>query len=698
MIDTPKDPKDMLEVQPFSVPGPGYSLTSATEAIALKVRAAIRMLVLDISSDTKSLYVARFGPLDGRLASTSSVTDVQVAWALIGMWLTARLSMPSQGSLSFSSAEQWFFGPCTMSPPLSGTISSKGCQSAEELMSKIEVVALADLMPYVLDPHGPSTRRDVIKDENNIIFQERRRTLGAYYTPSDVTDYMSNWVLTEQSGINVLDPACGSGVFLLALAKERTKRSHDPIKAFYGLYGIDIDPLAIDASCFVLTAFACQFQFHLQPAQVWHLVRLNMAVRDTLSIQSEANIFTPNSRLSFDRSQIVKQLIDYKRPLPKSTGLSRSNCDDTIETIFPEVDKGFDAVIGNPPYSPIGQRDDINLLAGKFSTLRGVKVSAQTNTFIPFVNLMWSLTKTNSRSAMIVPMSIAYHSAAPFRSLRCALQASGGKWKFHFFDRTPDAIFGDDVKQRTAILLREGNDNTSQIFTSKIHRWTSHHRGSLFSCLPEALDISEKDISRFIPKMSMGWEKYLYQEIQANMGLLASTIKCYDGTGKVHSSQSVVGVGSTAYNWLVLYRDVINTNDMTNSILYETQSSEIADWLYAVLASRVTLWLWRVQGDAFHVPSSFVLRLPYSWQPCSHIHHELAILGRTLWDRARANSVVSLNSGRRTVSFRTSDMEEIDTIDKLILSSFGMPPFVEQGLKEFVKDMILVGRKGTGGE
>ena len=64
-------------------------------------------------------------------------------------------------------------------------------------------------------------------------------------------------------------------------------------------------------------------------------------------------------------------------------------------------------------------------------------------------------------------------------------------------------------------------------------------------------------------------------------------------------------------------------------------TSEVADAAYAVLACRLTYWLWRVEGDAFHVQRGFLTRLPFQLGCLdSQTLGALADAGRELWRRS----------------------------------------------------------------
>lgn len=74
--------------------------------------------------------------------------------------------------------------------------------------------------------------------------QERKRT-GAYYTPKTITDKTVKDLCTSVSATGTfLDPSCGTGSFLLSLAK------HIPLSR---LYGCDIDPISVAITRFNLS-------------------------------------------------------------------------------------------------------------------------------------------------------------------------------------------------------------------------------------------------------------------------------------------------------------------------------------------------------------------------------------------------------------------------------------------------------------
>ena len=95
---------------------------------------------------------------------------------------------------------------------------------------------------------------------------EDRDTTKAYYTPSHLVDYVLGAVLPwdgEEWNLRILDPASGSGIFLVKVFQRlihrwRTVHNRDPLVSDLkplladNFYGVDINPNAVRVACFSL--------------------------------------------------------------------------------------------------------------------------------------------------------------------------------------------------------------------------------------------------------------------------------------------------------------------------------------------------------------------------------------------------------------------------------------------------------------
>jgi len=79
----------------------------------------------------------------------------------------------------------------------------------------------------------------------NFIDFDIRHSLGEYYTPKGLADYLVN--KTVNINDKCIDPTCGSGTFLIALLKYKlnNKKSIEEILDNYEVVGIDLNPIAI---------------------------------------------------------------------------------------------------------------------------------------------------------------------------------------------------------------------------------------------------------------------------------------------------------------------------------------------------------------------------------------------------------------------------------------------------------------------
>ena len=99
-----------------------------------------------------------------------------------------------------------------------------------------------------------ANRADIIgRIYEEIIPGEERRKLGEYYTPRDIAEFMTRWAIRGKEEV-VLDPACGSGTFLVESFYRLTELGCAPEKAIASLHGIDINPLAVLMSAVNLLA------------------------------------------------------------------------------------------------------------------------------------------------------------------------------------------------------------------------------------------------------------------------------------------------------------------------------------------------------------------------------------------------------------------------------------------------------------
>lgn len=150
-----------------------------------------------------------------------------------------------------------------------------------------------------------------------IIPPERRREMGEYYTPPAITDLITRLTVTDASN-TVLDPACGSGGFLVSAYHRLRNQLPEPIgshdRILSQLSGVEINRF---------------------PA---HLTAINLAIQDLSSYTHEVDI-------EINDFFNVAQNQRFGRVVAGASGQEWENEDKLTEQMG-----GFDAVVANPPY------------------------------------------------------------------------------------------------------------------------------------------------------------------------------------------------------------------------------------------------------------------------------------------------------------------------------------------------------------
>ena len=162
---------------------------------------------------------------------------------------------------------------------------------------------------------------------------EDRHNTSAYYTPPEIVDFVLNEVLpfeAETQNLSILDPACGSGIFLVEAYRRLVtlhRRAHgDQNPSFEELrdlltesiYGVDLSEDAIQVA-----AFSCYLALldFLEPKSIWEEVRFPTLKGTNLFVNDFFDRDAPFNDLRYDiivgnppwRSSLTEQAADYVR-------------------------------------------------------------------------------------------------------------------------------------------------------------------------------------------------------------------------------------------------------------------------------------------------------------------------------------------------------------------------------------------------
>jgi len=298
-----------------------------------------------------------------------------------------------------------FFDETELTKVIKGLYYGTGEQQEKYMFDEIPVDLLGSIYEQYLGTIlKGSEKRVKLESESG-----KRKEMGIYYTQPYIVDYIvsktvrecvKNKNLDEILQVKVLDPACGSGSFLvrafqeLCGAVEERLRNGDMSANLHAFQEYQ-DRLSLPQKKSILTS--CIFGVDLDEKAV-ELTQLNLLLtlldnetretRKLLLPEMKDNIKCGNSLIN-DRN-ISKRAFNWQAQ-------------------FPDIVKngGFDAVIGNPPYGADLTKDEKEYIEEQFS-------SKTKDTAAYFLEKACLLAK--SQFAFIVPKSIAFYSG--WKSIR----------------------------------------------------------------------------------------------------------------------------------------------------------------------------------------------------------------------------------------------------------------------------------------
>jgi len=182
---------------------------------------------------------------------------------------------------------------------------------------------------------------------------------GTHYTPTPLVDFVLSQLLTQDrldSCVRVLDPACGSGVFLVEAFKRfvQQRKKALPNKAISrgeltdillnSIIGIDVNLSAIQVAAFSLYLALLD---HLDPPDIRKHKQLPKLVYSSTGEDSGQNLFQANAfwLTESERALLQGHLKDGKT----------SEWNDDVAFLLqqpklPLLNNNFDIILGNPPW------------------------------------------------------------------------------------------------------------------------------------------------------------------------------------------------------------------------------------------------------------------------------------------------------------------------------------------------------------
>ena len=672
----------------LSHPIPGRSLGATVARVERPIRQAIQLLETAVKVDPK-ISISLFGCTAYGPGSVRESDEIRLSWFLINATLLHAFATNRTSAGSFCEALDWFLGDAVASRTLIACFSQQEMKAAERELIDLQISEdLLDLLPYVIEPHGHVTRKSL--ETCKIAKQKRaiKKVSGVYYTPSDVADFMIRSIAPNITNVTSwLDPACGTGVFLRSVQRMYVNKAGFGQKERIGflssqIYGIDKSALATDLASFVLLSeCALTSSPDVPPFAVWQKIKRNIVCMDALRL-------VPHSE-RFDLHDSDIQAV-------------------TLRDIFPTIgDAGFDRIVMNPPYTTIRVDKGLKNIWRSFS---GVEIGNSADIQLAFTEMMWRFGSIQSAAVAVLPLSVGTNTTKSYLRLREELLCSPGEKEFLFFDREPQALFGEDIKTRSVIVFRHGGEmHKDCVRTSRLLKWTGAQRPTIFA-RDRLVPIDKSQCKPFIPKVGTSIEALIYRRLKSSEVMLraGSFIPSINRIPLGEAAfiekdirERTLLVSSTAYNFVngffpgALPKVPPNpySTSPLNALTFSSQDNAFA--AYSALSSRICFWLWHVEGDGFHLTSDFLNRLPlWAAFDSSPLRKKMALCGRRMWNSAKERMIGSVNGGRQTYSFHCGHAHiAAMEVEKLLIETLGLSSVCTHSMDQFIESIVSIDGK-----
>lgn len=421
---------------------------------------------------------------------------------------------------------------------------------------------------------------------------EVKKAGGVYYTPTYIVDYIVKQTIgklidgkspDEIAALRILDPACGSGSFLLGayqllldhhlnwyVANRDKKLAQNKIYEsatgwrlttaekkrilLNNIFGVDIDRQAVE-----VTKLSLLLKVLEDETQETLGKQLSLFKERALP-NLDANIRCGNSLIGTD--YFVGQL------MPDADELRRVNPFDWARE-FPEVMRngGFDCVIGNPPWGAEFREDERSYLVNRYPAIP----TKTKDSYLYFVVKAIDTLRVAGILGFIIPNTwLLINNAKDFRRELLS-------WHVHEIIDHGDGVFKDAVVESATVILTKSRDADGQCRAVRIRK-------------------GETVVDHIIEKRSWLEDEFyrIIVDLDKNAQQLLKKLRKQSGT---FEQLCTITWGIKPYQ--VGYGDPPQTREMLENRIYHSDKPKGKDWKPLLVGSDVNRYSLRFPGNQF---------------------------------------------------------------------------------------------------
>ena len=337
--------------------------------------------------------------------------------------------------------------------------------------------------------------------------------------------------------------------------------------------------------------------------------------------------------------------------------------------------RGFDIVIGNPPYEALSQsmsRDDIDVL----KTNKHYQTTNVRNLYTLFCEIALALANpVGGVITMIVPFSIAF--GQRHKSLRDTFNASSEIISLRHHDNRPDTTFNasptvkspENRQRATVITSILGKSGNSVIKSTGLQRWSARERSRFLDRRPTTEIPPFR--SNVNARIASQWPRIPTKEVS---DLVCTILDQHTDVESLRNNTAgeTLAFPMTAYQFVAsIPKGAVYPRSESYFPVTDMDSLRL---IMATLNGHIAYGWWWVFGDGFHLkPYDLTsLTVPNAWMdnPQSAIE-----LGQRLIDAMPECEVVAQQQGNnwRNVNFHLKP-DLIEELDRLHITALGLEP------------------------
>ena len=581
--------------------------------------------------------------------------------------------------------------------------------------------------------------------QTDITDETTKESIRQFVTTHDATNLTGDRkadIDKKLKDVKICDPAIGSGAFPMGLLRELffCRSAIEPniienaanIKRHIiqnNIYGVDIEKGAIDIARlrFWLSLIVDEKSPEALPNLDFKIMQGNSLLEQykgiDLSTMTEKKItnqgFTLfDNMLDFYRKNLCDKLTEYYTcpEHDKKIGLRKDIAEivkqelveQGIQIDFEDINmsgnnqfflwhtwfhdvfsrpskRGFDIVIGNPPYGAKYDNQTKNYYKKTYSTANSIKgiQKASLDTYTLFIELGYNLLRTNGNFAYIVPISLT--SSDSLTGVHRILMENCDTIHISSYAVRPKPVFENAVVNTSILLFQKTETPCRHLYSTKMHR-----RGNDFDLQKLIDNLQFVDVKGYtlygrIPKISSEIEKIILNKLfeQTKLGSI------------IQNSGNPIIYRFAGGRYFKVVTNYSNGSSAERTIYFDNK--QIADAVGCILSSNLSFWFYQIFSDNLNWKNYEIENFTIPQLSNENIEFLDKLYSRYLADiEAKANiRTTSGESAYNVDSFKEYKIVHskaiIDEIDDYICPLYGLTQKETDFIKNYELEFRLAG-------